>query len=73
MLDHKNADVERVDTPALQIMLVPDVSETDKPADRAAVVQERPMELDRAQAKKECDVTESVILGGRYRGVTVRV
>jgi hypothetical protein len=28
-------------------------SETDKPADRAAVVQERPMELDRAQAKKE--------------------
>jgi hypothetical protein len=30
-------------------------SETDKPADRAAVVQERPMELDRAQAKRTED------------------
>jgi hypothetical protein len=45
--------VERVDTPALEMLLETYASETDKPADRAAVVQERPMELDRAQAKKE--------------------
>ena len=45
--------VERVDTPALEMLLETYPSETDKPADRAAVVQERPMELDRAQAKKE--------------------
>ena len=41
------------DTPALEMLLETYASETDKPADRAAVVQERPIELDRAQAKKE--------------------
>jgi hypothetical protein len=39
--------VERVDTPALEMLLETYASETDKPADRAAVVQERPMELDK--------------------------
>ncbi len=39
-----DSSVERVDTPEL-------VQPTER--DRAAVVQERPMELDRAQAKKE--------------------
>jgi hypothetical protein len=53
VLDHTTADIERVDTPALEMLLETYASETDKPADRAAVVQERPMELDRAQAKKE--------------------
>ena len=51
--DHTTADIERVDTPALEMLLETYASETDKPADRAAVVQERQMELDRAQAKKE--------------------